>query len=111
SSQFRNDCVNSTNTYRAQHNATNIHWNSTLASVAQKWTDRCIWSHSGSGFGENLAIGYATVTDAVDGWGDERAHFDFENPHFTEQTGHFSQLVWKASTSIGCARTFCQNTG
>lgn len=106
-STFRSSCLNSTNSWREHHNATALSWNATLASVAQKWTAKCLWEHSGSGFGENLAIGYPDVSDSIDGWGYERSKYNFESPQFTEQTGHFSQLVWKGSKQVGCGRTFC----
>ena len=43
----------------------------------------------------------------MDGWGDERGKYDFDNGGFGEGTGHFTQLVWKATTSVGCARVDC----
>ena len=53
------------------------------------------------------------MTDAVDGWGDERKFYDFANGGggFSEQTGHFTQLVWKATTSVGCGRVDCGEGG
>ena len=51
------------------------------------------------------------MTDAVDGWGDERTKYDFKHGAFSEATGHFTQLVWKASTSVGCARMDCEGKG
>ena len=47
------------------------------------------------------------MDDAVDAWGNERDEYDFNNPQFTEQTGHFTQLVWKNTTTVGCGRKFC----
>ncbi|KLJ09977.1 hypothetical protein EMPG_14611 [Blastomyces silverae] len=52
-------------------------------------------------------MGYANVTAAVQAWGDERALFDFDRPRFTHETGHFSQLVWKGTRTVGCARFYC----
>ena len=65
--------------------------------------------------GENLATGYANVTAAVDAWGNERADYSFKGTEtgFSEQTGHFTQLVWKSTNSVGCAAVNCSasNTG
>ena len=40
---------------------------------------------------------------AVDGWYNELSQYDFGSPGFSDATGHFTQLVWQATTSIGCA--------
>jgi hypothetical protein len=34
-------------------------------------------------------------------WYDEVSSFDFSNPGFSMETGHFTQLVWKASRKVG----------
>ena len=76
-----------------------------------QWHEYIILTHvtlrKGGPNGENLAQGYANVTDAVDAWGDERNEYDFNDPGFSEATGHFTQLVWKATTTVGCGRTLC----
>jgi uncharacterized protein YkwD len=58
--------------------------------------------------GENLAAGYANASNAVDAWADERTAYDFNNPGFSESTGHFTQVVWKATTTVGCGRVDCE---
>ena len=109
---LQTDILNSTNFYRYEHNATALTWNATLASFAQSWANRCQWKHSGGPYGENLAAGFANVTDSVDGWGNERAEYNFNTPTgFSEATGHFTQLVWKDTTSTGCAAVNCTGKG
>lgn len=108
---FETAILNSTNTYRTQHNATALTWNTTLATYATTYASKCNWAHSGGPSGENLAEEYANVTDAVDGWGDERNKYNFNNGGFSEATGHFTQLVWKATTSVGCGRMDCDGKG
>lgn len=51
------------------------------------------------------------MTDAVDGWGEERNKYNFRDGGFSEATGHFTQLVWKASTDVGCGRVDCDGKG
>ena len=59
--------------------------------------------------GENLAVGsgsgWASATDAansaVDLWDNEDALYNYNDPEFSDATGHYTQLVWKASTQIG----------
>lgn len=106
--QFTLSILNSTNTYRAQHNASALEWNTTLASYAYSLAQKCIFAHSGGPYGENLAAGYADATASVDAWGDEQAEYDYDEPGFSEETGHFTQLVWRDTTSTGCAAVDCK---
>ncbi|KAI0006588.1 PR-1-like protein [Xylariaceae sp. FL0662B] len=69
--------------------------------------ENCTFAHSGGPYGENLAIGCANATSCVQAWGDEAAQYDFDDPGFAEATGHFTQLVWKTTTAVGCARRLC----
>lgn len=47
------------------------------------------------------------VSAAVDAWGLEREQYNWAKPGFSEATGHFTQLVWSNTTSVGCGRTDC----
>ncbi len=51
------------------------------------------------------------MTDAVDAWGDEGRHYDYKKAGFRESTGHFTQLVWKGTVSVGCGREDCAGRG
>lgn len=31
------------------------------------------------------------------------------DPGFSEETGHFTQLVWQSTTSVGCGAVLCDN--
>jgi hypothetical protein len=107
---FRENILNSTNTYRYEHSASYIYWNETLAAYAQSYSEQCLWQHSHGPYGENLARGFQDVITAVDAWGDERALYDFSTSDptgFTELTGHFTQLVWQATEATGCGWTDC----
>lgn len=108
---FRTSLLNSTNLYRYQHNASYLSWNDSLATYATNYAAKCIWAHSYGPPGENLARGYPDVTSAVDAWGNERALYSFSPPSnvtgFTEATGHFTQLVWKSTQTVGCGVYAC----
>jgi Cysteine-rich secretory protein family len=102
--------LNSTNHFRDQHNATSLTWNTSLADAASSWASKCQWKHSGGPTGENLALGYPDMTSAIDAWGIERDLYDFNVPTgFSKATGHFTQLVWKDTTSVGCAAVDCNS--
>jgi hypothetical protein len=62
--------------------------------------------------GENLwmgTVGFFSLTQMVDSWGGERQNFEngvFPNVSTTGNwfdVGHYSQMVWRTTTSVGCA--------
>lgn len=100
-------------------------WDDELADVAQAWADRCEFAHSdndarsaayGQGVyvGENLSIN-SMMNDAVpasalyQGWHAEGADYDYETNSCApgEVCGHYTQIVWRDSTTIGCGATRC----
>ncbi|KAF8078439.1 CAP domain-containing protein [Lyophyllum atratum] len=100
--------LSSHNTVRAQHGAKALTWSDDLASKAQEWADGCLFQHSGGKFGrlgENLAAGTGSysIQTAVKSWTDEVSEYDPSNPKFS----HFTQVVWKATTQVGCAVQSC----
>lgn len=104
---FQGAILNSTNAFRQQHGASSLVWNDTLASYAASHASDCVFKHTDGPYGENLAAGWSSIETAVDGWGNERASYDFASGGFGETTGHFTQLVWKTTTSVGCGRVYC----
>jgi uncharacterized protein YkwD len=147
---FRAAILNSTNAYRAQHNASAVSWNETLEAFAVNYLDivvttssnsrrdnnnnsssdirqdlnhngsnikdvekdsddTCKFAHSGGPYGENLALGCSDATSCVQMWGDERRLYNYDDPSFSHETGHFTQLVWKSTTTVGCGRKLCGN--
>jgi len=68
-----------------------------------------VFEHSGGKlgpFGENLAAGTGGgfgPGQAVKSWTDESKDFDPGNP----QPSHFTQVVWKGTTQLGCAVAQC----
>jgi uncharacterized protein YkwD len=104
------------NAARAKHCAAPLAWSPKLAAVAQKWADTlkakgCAFGHSGGQYGENLAAGTDGALDpegVVAMWYDEIAKYKFPNGGFSMTTGHFTQVVWRGTTQVGCGHTECK---
>ncbi|EJS43152.1 pry1p [Saccharomyces arboricola H-6] len=110
-SDFASNILAEHNKKRALHKDTPaLAWSSTLATYAQDYADNYDCSgtltHSGGEYGENLALGYDGPA-AVDAWYNEISDYDFSNPGFSSNTGHFTQVVWKSSTQVGCGIKTC----
>ncbi|CAE6458429.1 unnamed protein product [Rhizoctonia solani] len=97
------------NDIRAKHGASPLTWATDLAAAAAKWAENCVWEHSKGkvgAFGENLAAGSGLgAAAAVKMWTDEASEYDPANPQYS----HFTQVVWKATTEVGCAVRSCNN--
>ena len=104
------------NRVRAQHCAAPLTWSPQLATAAQAWAnkldgDGCAFEHSRTSYGENLAAGTtgALPPEAVVAmWYDEVKGYSFAQPGFSMQTGHFTQVVWRATTAVGCGMAQCK---
>lgn len=111
------------NNYRVAHQAPPLAWDATISQFAQKWSayllNNNLFQHSGSlKYGENLAYfkGYGTdvmtlLKLSVDMWYNEVKLYDFKKPGFSHETGHFTALVWKSSTSFGMGISINPDTG
>ena len=44
-------------------------------------------------------------------WYDEVAMYNFTQPGFSSATGHFTQVVWKATTQVGCGVAMSNDGG
>ena len=84
-----------------------------LYKGAEEWAKKGQFRHSvGDGsYGELLFAGISfsgpkvDVKTAVREWMDEAEKYVYVNPRFSEFTEGFVQVVWKATTQVGCATT------
>lgn len=91
---------------RSKHSAGRLCWDDKLARDAVRWTNNCKTplTHSGLHPENAYAISVPAKTEAaIKGWYSEIDMYDFKNPGYNEQTGHFTQVVWKGATKVGCA--------
>jgi uncharacterized protein YkwD len=109
--------VDAHNRVRAQHCAAPLSWSPKLAAAAQTWADSlrahgCTFGHSGGPYGENLAAGTQGALDpeaTVAMWYDEGKQYRFPEGGFSMQTGHFTQVVWRGTSQVGCGHSSCNN--
>lgn len=99
------------NKVRSQFGAGSLSWSDDLASYAQNYLDKinCQFQHSNGPYGENLAMGYSDLEKSMSAWFDEKAKYNWGAATFSENTGHFTQMIWKGSTQVGCAQSKCSN--
>jgi pathogenesis-related protein 1 len=91
----------------------NLHNRARAADRVGPVTWDCQLVHSGGPFGENLFWGSAgrawSAADALRSWVDEKKnyHLDTNTCDPGKVCGHYTQVVWRKSTRIGCARVVC----
>lgn len=106
------------NDFRAQYGAPAVEWDEELAQFARDYAPICQMQHSSGPYGENLAGGAGggyNIERAFNSWANEGQYYDWNQPGTLEATvdgqqmglGHFTQVVWKATTKIGCAAVTC----
>ena len=114
------------NAVRAQVGVDPLTWDPELAAIAAAWAARCVDTMAPAGLidhnpgrsngyptyvGENIygSGGGASGTDAVALWAAEKASYD--RPSNTcaagRICGHYTQIVWRTTTKVGCAQNDC----
>jgi uncharacterized protein YkwD len=104
--------LNVQNQARAEVNVPALTWSTTLAADAQQWADQIASTgqptHAqNTGQGENLAWGTKgafTPEQLANTWIAEKAnwHGGVLTPQNWYPTGHYTQVVWKDTTQVGC---------
>lgn len=109
------------NKFRALHGLNPLQYDPTLGKSAQEWANQlamqnCQLKHASnlSNQGENLAYysGQRSNTlNPVESWYRERCDYErlgtYANPTTDNSPGHFTQVVWKDTTKLGCGYATC----
>ncbi|CAM0878600.1 unnamed protein product [Alopecurus aequalis] len=113
------DMVDAHNAARADVGVAPVTWDDTVAAYADAYAQErrvdCQLVHSpDSPYGENLFWGSGsewTGIDAVKAWVSEKQYYDHDTNTCSapdgESCGHYTQVVWSNSTTIGCAGLLC----
>ncbi|XP_004485658.1 pathogenesis-related protein PR-1 type-like [Cicer arietinum] len=93
-------------------------WDKNVAAFARTYANQrkdCQLKHSGNNrYGENIAISTGDMSgkEAVKLWAEEKPHYDsYRNICFDGECNHYTQVVWRKSLRIGCAKVKCDNGG
>lgn len=92
------------------HQVSALQWSGPLAAQAAAWAKTCPARSSRTpGVGENMAWAYPELSQAVQAWYDTSANYSYAAPQFSSDTGFFTQLVWRDTQRMGCAKyTACK---
>ncbi|PYH88955.1 PR-1-like protein [Aspergillus ellipticus CBS 707.79] len=113
------------NIHRSNHSASDVEWSSDLETSAQALAAKCVYEHDtsidGGGYGQNIGYGVEAseigvmITNLM--YNDEMGYYSDlygeADPSMTyfDNWGHFSQIVWKSTTHVGCATVTCDSLG
>ncbi|KAL6937956.1 hypothetical protein ACO0RG_004482 [Hanseniaspora osmophila] len=116
-SLFKAKALNAHNALRKLHNVPSLVWSDELYAKAQSFANNefiCngTLNHSldfkTETVGENLALGYDEIEQAVDAFYNGIKFYNFNSPQTQDQkSAHFSQVVWNATESLGCGFISC----
>ncbi|MEE9310537.1 MAG: CAP domain-containing protein [Cocleimonas sp.] len=107
------------NIVRARDKQRPLQWSADLENISQQWANQLassckMYHHKGDiPFGENLFISSAptTINHAVTAWANEKNFYNHPQNKCQpgKQCGHYTQIVWKGTTDVGCAMKSCSN--
>ncbi|OWM79123.1 pathogenesis-related protein 1-like [Punica granatum] len=113
------DYLDAHNAARRQVGVGPMVWDDKLATYARDYANKrigdCKLVHSGGPYGENLAwsSGDMSGTTAVKLWVDEKAYYNYNSNTCAQGKvcGHYTQVVWRNSVRLGCAKVRCNSGG
>ncbi|XP_072016716.1 uncharacterized protein [Amphiura filiformis] len=115
--KFQKETLEHHNNYRKKHKSPALKMSDELCKSAQDWAeqlaskDQPLKTSGTYGVGENIAMHYSSATteysgkQATDQWYIEGASkYDYKKAAFSQDSGHFTQLVWKGSKEFGVGK-------
>lgn len=93
-----------------------LEWSQECADYANDWANHlkntgCSMSHRPNNkYGENIFAGSGkeyTLKDAAEAWMTEKSQF--KGGSNWQNSGHYSQMIWRKTTKVGAARVRCDN--
>ena len=111
----------------AAANMRELVWDPELEEMAQRWADQCTFGHGGDNtkldgtrVGQNVFMGgssaeedqaglTARASNPVERWYEEVQQFssgDIQPFVFRRGAGHYTQLVWASTHTLGCASAY-----
>lgn len=107
---FASEILDAHNKYRAQHKVGDLSWDVDTYNYAKNNADNydCsgVLTHTHGKFGENLAAGFKDGASTVAAWVDEPILYSDASFVYN----HFTQVIWKGSTKVGCAYKDCRKS-
>ncbi|XP_070539194.1 Golgi-associated plant pathogenesis-related protein 1-like [Ptychodera flava] len=110
---LRQDMLKHHNKLRSKHGSPALKLDNSLNKVAQDWAEQMAKSdrfghRPNNQNGENIyyamnsrGLGTVTGEGVVQSWYDEVKKYNFSRGGFSSGTGHFTQVVWKNSKTLG----------
>jgi pathogenesis-related protein 1 len=112
------------NAARAEVGLPPLTWDPALAAIADAWVRQCRDTEAPTGLvdhnagrsqgyptyvGENIygASGQASGTAATASWVAEKANYNYAANSCSGVCGHYTQVVWRETTKVGCAIYTC----
>ncbi|VVB02115.1 unnamed protein product [Arabis nemorensis] len=111
------DYVSAHNQARSAVGVGPMQWDERIAGFARSYAEQlrgdCRLIHSGGPYGENLAgsSGDLTGIRAVNLWVNEKANYNYPTNTCNGECRHYTQVVWRNSVRLGCAKVRCNNGG
>lgn len=116
-SQWKQEVLNTHNALRSKHGSVPLTWSDECYAAAKRQADTCAARRAlGHGncdgpsgrHGQNAfwsSAGGATAKQAIDSWYAEAPKYRFGGNTQQPGTGHFTQIVWAGSQSVGVAKS------